>query len=176
MTAAETENTGVNGGTNPKTFRKALGDWTHNNLGQIKVLNAAVLGDKAPTDDAAYQEALALDPITRLVYFNDVCAGAVMCKKTTITTTTPARTDLQIVSLVVLPAYRRYGIGSMLVKNVLDETTKDFKLSRVTVCLSKNDADSEAAFALFSKFGFVEDAELMQSTGDTGIVHLFKSI
>ncbi|EGF78926.1 hypothetical protein BATDEDRAFT_35586 [Batrachochytrium dendrobatidis JAM81] len=141
-----------------KHFRKALGEITINNLGQIRAIHAAVPSHTPDVlDDTLLNDALALDPISRIVYFNDVCAGAVLCRKVpALSTDTTDKMDVEIVSLLVLPAYTGLGLASMLVKNVVEEATKHPKVGRVFVSIDKT---CPIKRGMYSKAGFETDSE-----------------
>ncbi|KAH6560635.1 hypothetical protein BASA60_009437 [Batrachochytrium salamandrivorans] len=165
----------VDTSSSQKYFRKALGDLTINNYGQIKALHEAVPSvSRAVFDDAVYKEALALDPISRLVYFNDICAGTVLCRKiptgaTPITATSDF--DIEIFSLVVLPAYTRLGLASMLIANVIEEASKDPKISQIFVALN---AEADIAKTIYEKHGFV--AATGRDPASDSLIHLVKSV
>nr|KAJ3417921.1 hypothetical protein HK105_000590 [Polyrhizophydium stewartii] len=140
--------------TTSKYFRKALDDLTVNNLGQVRTLAEAATKGTATVvpDDAGLKEALAAHPFSRLAYFNDVCAGAVLCKKIAAT----SKTSVQITTVCVLPAYRRLGLATMLVKNVVDEATEDAKTDRITVTV---ESGNHILRGLLEKHGFTVVAE-----------------
>jgi len=56
----------------------------------------------------------------------------------------------QIVNVAVLPEYRRQGVGSMLVRHVLQEA----KRQRIQVLSLEVRSSNRAAFDLYTRFGF----------------------
>ncbi|KAH9248547.1 hypothetical protein BASA81_013803 [Batrachochytrium salamandrivorans] len=155
----------VDTSSSQKYFRKALGDLTINNYGQIKALHEAVPSvSRAVFDDAVYKEALALDPISRLVLCRKIPTGA-----TPITATSDF--DIEIFSLVVLPAYTRLGLASMLIANVIEEASKDPKISQIFVALN---AEADIAKTIYEKHGFV--AATGRDPASDSLIHLVKSV
>ena len=75
----------------------------------------------------------------------------------------PPRNRLYIMTLGVLAAYRNHGIGSKLVKSVLDYFTeqKDEKFSQVDEIMLHVQSNNDDAIKFYEKMGF-EKGELVE--------------
>ena len=67
-----------------------------------------------------------------------------------------------ICCLAVAPEYRQRGIGSLLLKEALDELDRSKEISVST--FRENDEKGAAPRALYKKFGF-QEAELVEEFG-----------
>ncbi|KAI8918059.1 hypothetical protein BC831DRAFT_483677 [Entophlyctis helioformis] len=159
---------------NSKYFRTALGFLTPNNLNQAKAVHNAACGGKVPlADDATLKKTLALESVTRMGYFNDIPAGAVLCQKS------DDGSSLRVLALAVLPAYQRYGLGKLMLDNVVKEASAPAdkadamgdKIRTVVATLPAelSESEIEPARLLFAGAGFEAD----ESAEGPGI-HLIK--
>ncbi|CAG8533666.1 14237_t:CDS:2 [Ambispora leptoticha] len=110
--------------TSLKTSRKqttshriALGDVTQNNMGQLKRLNSVLF--PVHYTDRFYKDVLEVGEFAKLAYFNDACVGGVCCRKELIAGT-PEKSKLYIMTLGVLAPYRNLGLGTALLKHILE--------------------------------------------------------
>ncbi|EPX70833.1 N-acetyltransferase [Schizosaccharomyces octosporus yFS286] len=88
-----------------------------NNLKVLEVINQKTIPEEIRSfSPQYYKETLQIGPLAQYAYFNNVCVGAVRCKKETHNKSN----KLQILSLGVLPAYRKYGVGSQLLEHVIN--------------------------------------------------------
>ena len=83
-----------------KYKRKQLDELTPNNKRQCQVIVKTVL-DRTVDDTILHQ-------VSKLAYFNDVCAGALLA--------TQKDGLLVVEQLAILPAYQKQGLGTMLWK------------------------------------------------------------
>ncbi|RUP07427.1 WD40-repeat-containing domain protein [Jimgerdemannia flammicorona] len=128
---------------NPRSYRIALGDLNPNNIGQLRKLNSVLF--PVHYSDKFYKEVLEAGELAKLgacgaevcmavfgnpsylypcaqfygtVYFNDICVGAVCCRKEPIESF-PDRAKLYIMTLGVLAPYRKLGLGTSLLSHIL---------------------------------------------------------
>lgn len=122
-----------------------LGDVTHHNLKQLKKINTVVL--PVLYNDKFYLDVLESGELAKLAYYNDVVVGAV-CSR--IDTTENMR-RLYIMTLGCLYPYRRLGIGSVMVKHILNYVEKDGNFDSIFLHVK---VDNEGAIEFYKKFGF----------------------
>ncbi|CAG8624385.1 5815_t:CDS:2 [Ambispora gerdemannii] len=116
-----TDNTTISLKTSRKqttSHRIALGDVTQNNMGQLKRLNSVLF--PVHYTDRFYKDVLEVGEFAKLVYFNDACVGGVCCRKEPIAGTSPEQLKLYIMTLGVLAPYRNLGLGTALLKHILE--------------------------------------------------------
>eukprot|EP00727_Mastigamoeba_balamuthi_P013108 m51a1_g842 hypothetical protein (177) ;mRNA; r:766983-767752 len=131
----------------------SLGELTPKNVGQLRVLNDHVFPVKY--NDNFYNTIVEEPKIkfSHLAYFGyDVLAGAI-CTRLEQPEKKGDATRLYIMTLAVLEPYRRYGIGTKLVKYVLDTLCQDKKnhVQQVYLHVQEN---NKAALDFYAKFGF----------------------
>ncbi|KAF9963584.1 N-alpha-acetyltransferase 50 [Modicella reniformis] len=145
-TAAETNKPGL------ARIRVGLGDVTKNNLNQLMRLNKVLF----PIDykPSFYNEILEVGEFAKIIYFNDICVGAVCCRKTNVEGSRTLQ-DLYIATLGILAPYRQYGLGSKLLKHVLENAelppSSGPKIARVYLHVQTN---NEQALKFYKKHGF----------------------
>ncbi|KAG0055803.1 N-alpha-acetyltransferase 50 [Gryganskiella cystojenkinii] len=130
-------------------FRVGLGDITINNLGQLKRLNTVLF--PVVYTPSFYKNVLDVGEFAKIIYFNDVCVGAVCCRKDVVEGS--AAQDLYIATLGVLAPYRRLGLGSKLLKHIVEnaELSTGPEIRRVYLHVQSN---NEEALEFYKKHGF----------------------
>ncbi|WBW74493.1 NatA N-acetyltransferase subunit Naa50 [Schizosaccharomyces osmophilus] len=102
-----------------------------NNLKVLEVINQKTIPKEVRSfSPQFYKETLQIGPLAQYAYFNNVCVGAVRCKKETHNKSS----KLQILSLGVLPPYRKYGVGSQLLEHAVN-TAKEIGSKEIYVQL-----------------------------------------
>lgn len=122
-----------------------LGDVTHHNLKQLKKINTVVL--PVLYNDKFYLDVLESGELAKLAYYNDVVVGAV-CSR--IDTSENMR-RLYIMTLGCLYPYRRLGIGTVMVKHILNYVEKDGNFDSIFLHVK---VDNEGAIDFYKQFGF----------------------
>ncbi|KAF9097993.1 N-alpha-acetyltransferase 50 [Mortierella sp. AD031] len=133
-------------------FRVGLGDITPNNLGQLKRLNTVLFPvTYAPT---FYKDVLEVGEFAKIIYFNDVCVGAVCCRKENVDGSTTEQ-NLYIATLGVLAPYRRLGLGTEMLKHILEQAKLPVgsgpKIVKVYLHVQEN---NEEALDFYKNHGF----------------------
>ncbi|KAI9144085.1 acyl-CoA N-acyltransferase [Paraphysoderma sedebokerense] len=142
---------------NPKYSRIALGEINKNNVNQIRTLNSVIF--PVTYNDKFYKDILEVGEYAKMAYYNDICVGGVCCRKEPIT---PASTPssggkdkdsykLYIMTLGVLAAYRRLGIGTDLLNHILTHAQSDPKAAEVWLHVQTSNTD---ALDFYKKHGF----------------------
>ncbi|KAK7206311.1 acyl-CoA N-acyltransferase [Myxozyma melibiosi] len=128
----------------PSNYRISLDDLTPNNLGVLQRINSVVL----PTSysDKWYKESLTVGELAKLAFFNEVPVGAIRCALET----SKESSKIYIMTLAVLAAYRRYGIGRKLVEHILEYA----KSSQVKEVYCHVWVENEEAMAWYAHQGF----------------------
>ncbi|KAI7859328.1 acyl-CoA N-acyltransferase [Circinella umbellata] len=122
--------------------RIALGDVTCNNVGQLRKLNQVIF--PVNYGDKFYKDVIEAGELAKLVYYNDVCVGAVCCRKET----HGDETQLYMMTLGVLEAYRKLGLGGRLLKHILEHAS-EFSSINLHVQIT-----NESALNFYKKNGF----------------------
>ncbi|KAI1316466.1 N-alpha-acetyltransferase 50 [Mortierella claussenii] len=137
----------------PKTaaFRVGLGDITVNNLGQLKRLNTVIF--PVVYSPTFYKEMLEVGEFAKIIYFNDVCVGAVCCRKEKVAGS-PLQ-NLYIATLGVLAPYRRLGLGTKLLRHILEHVEQAAssgpKIGKIYLHVQTH---NEEALEFYKKHGF----------------------
>ncbi|KAG0266661.1 hypothetical protein BG011_001508 [Mortierella polycephala] len=133
-------------------FRVGLGDITPNNLGQLKRLNTVLF--PVVYAPSFYKEVLEIGEFAKIIYFNDVCVGAVCCRKEDADGSTSLQ-NLYIATLGVLAPYRRLGLGSKMLMHILENaeqtSSNESKIAKVYLHVQSN---NEEALEFYKKHGF----------------------
>ncbi|KAL7292246.1 probable N-acetyltransferase san [Trichogramma pretiosum] len=122
-----------------------LGDVTPHNIKQLKLLNQVVF--PVSYNEKFYKDVLEAGELAKIAYYNDVVVGAVCCR---VDTSENSR-RLYIMTLGCLYAYRRLGVGSVMVKHVLDYVEKKGNFDSIFLHVQVN---NEGAIDFYKKFGF----------------------
>ncbi|KAJ3014648.1 N-alpha-acetyltransferase 50 [Thoreauomyces humboldtii] len=127
-----------------KYFRKDLNDLTPNNVGQLKALNNVIFPEKR--NDSFYTDAIKSEQLSKLALFNDVCVGGVVATREGKTIT--------IVTLGVLVAYRRLGLGTMLLDHIIAQCEAGKDKTAVSELLIQVDKKEAGTIAFLQKREF----------------------
>ncbi|KAI6229061.1 N-alpha-acetyltransferase 50 [Aphelenchoides fujianensis] len=128
-----------------------LGEITQHNLMQVKRLNEAVF--PVTYNERFYQEVAERSELAKVVYFNDCIVGAVCCRLET----KDNEKKLYIMTLGVIAAYRRFGVGGMLLNYVLELCDRDPAIKSVVLHVQIN---NESALSFYERFGFKKTSTL----------------
>ncbi|RIB17934.1 acyl-CoA N-acyltransferase [Gigaspora rosea] len=135
------------------THRIALGDVTQNNLGQLKRLNMVLF--PVSYSEKFYKDVLEAGEFAKLAYFNDICVGAVCCRKEPIPSTSPKQAKLYIMTLGVLAPYRNLGLGTSLLKHILHHATSGVPATpKFTEIYLHVQISNEEALKFYKKYDF----------------------
>mmetsp|Transcript_35358 Transcript_35358/g.92480 ORF Transcript_35358/g.92480 Transcript_35358/m.92480 type:complete len:170 (+) Transcript_35358:105-614(+) len=127
--------------------RIELGDITPHNLGQLKNVNSVIF--PVSYTERFYKSVLESGELAKLAYFEDVIVGGVACRVDTDEPT--GQKHLYIMTLGCLSAYRRMGIGSLLLEHVLAVAKKREYLSTIMLHVQVSNDD---AIGFYKKHGF----------------------
>lgn len=123
-----------------------LGDITPHNIKQLKILNSVVF--PVSYNDKFYKDVLEVGELAKLAYYNDIVVGAVCCR---IDTTTEGARRMYIMTLGCLGPYRRLGIGTVMLKHVLNFCENDGNIDNLYLHVQVN---NESAIEFYKHFGF----------------------
>ncbi|KAG9294240.1 hypothetical protein G9A89_021599 [Geosiphon pyriformis] len=123
-----------------------LGDVTSNNLGQLKRLNSVLF--PVHYSEKFYKDVLEVGEFAKLAYFNDACVGGVCCRKEPIPVSKHLK--LYIMTLGVLAPYRNLGIGTELLKHILEHANPN-KFAEIYLHVQTS---NEEALAFYKKYNF----------------------
>merc|ERR1712062_93316 len=129
-----------------------LGDVTPHNIKLLKKVNQVVF--PIVYHDKFYKDVLESGEYAKLAYYNDVVVGAVCCRVDVTSPEDPSQTakkKLYIMTLGCLAPYRRLGIGTQMLKHVMDIVEKDGKFDSVVLHVQIN---NEGALRFYKRFGF----------------------
>lgn len=116
------------------------------NLMLLTKLNLAIFPVKY--DGRYYTDALSSGDFTKLAYYGDICVGSIACR---IEWNNANVVRLYIMTLGVLAPYRRLGIGSKLMRHILDLCQQDAAMSDIYLHVQTS---NEEALAFYQNFGF----------------------
>jgi ribosomal protein S18 acetylase RimI-like enzyme len=117
------------------------------NLGQFKQINLETLPTKY--SDHFYQLILFSPKYTRLAYYNDLVIGSISCKYEKENNIE----HMYIMTIGVLPPYRRLGVAVQLFKKSIEEFMKPNNLH---VCRLHVQESNVAAVNFYKKMGFAQ--------------------
>ncbi|XP_003744851.1 probable N-acetyltransferase san [Galendromus occidentalis] len=129
----------------PPLHRIELGAVTPHNFRQLKCVNSVVF--PVIYNDKFYQNVLEKGELTKLAYCNDIVVGAVCCRIDTVGN----QRKLYIMTLGCLAPYRRLGIGSVMLKHVLQYVENDGNFDSIYLHVQVN---NDSAIEFYKKFGF----------------------
>lgn len=124
--------------------RVELGDITKHNIRQMRRVNQSIF--PVNYNEKFYKDILEAGELARLAYYNDVVVGAVSCKIEQVDN----ERRLYIMTLGCLFTYRRLGIGTTMLKHVLDYATRK-SIDSIYLHVQVNNI---GAIEFYKKFGF----------------------
>ncbi|XP_074582911.1 uncharacterized protein LOC141839138 [Curcuma longa] len=116
------------------------------NVMQLKKLNTFFFPVRY--NDKYYADAIASADFSKLAYFSDVCVGSIACR---LEKKEGGVMSIYIMTLGVLAPYRRLGIGTKMLKHVLNLSEKQNNISDIYLHVQTNNED---AIAFYKKSGF----------------------
>lgn len=132
----------------------AVADLTPNNVGQLRMLNTKLF--PIPYSNQVYEQVLEEDmrPVCKLGLFNDIPVGNVCCRVED--GRDSAHCKVYIMTLGILAPYRRLGVASALLKQVLDHAAPGMQFAgrRVEAVYLHVQVGNENARAFYEKAGF----------------------
>ncbi|XP_015786021.1 N-alpha-acetyltransferase 50 [Tetranychus urticae] len=127
-----------------KRGRTELGSITVHNIKLLRRINQVVF--PVIYNDKFYKDVLVAGELAKIAFYNDIVVGGVCCR---IDTSNNQR-RLYIMTLGCLAPYRRLGIGTLMLKHVLNyaqENNLDGLFLHVQV-------NNDTALTFYKKFGF----------------------
>lgn len=124
--------------------RVELGDITKHNIKLIRRLNQAIF--PVNYNEKFYKDVLEAGELAKLAFYNDVVVGAVCCRLEQVDN----ERRLYIMTLGCLFTYRRLGIGTTMLKHVLDYAIKK-NIDSIYLHVQINNT---GAIEFYKKFGF----------------------
>lgn len=128
-----------------ESSRIDLGDVTPHNLKLLKKVNAVVF--PVVYHDKFYKDVLEAGELAKLAYYNDLVVGAVCCR----VDESQSLRKLYIMTLGCLAPYRRLGIGTRMLKHVMEIVEKDGNFDAVFLHVQIN---NDSAIDFYKEFGF----------------------
>lgn len=146
-----------------------LGDITPHNIKLLKKVNQVVF--PVVYQDKFYKDVLEAGELAKLAYYNDVVVGAVCCRIDV--NAEKNERKLYIMTLGCLAPYRRLGIGSQMVRHVMDIVEKDGNFDSVFLHVQ---ISNEGAINFYRNFGFdvVETKEAYYKRIDPADAHVLE--
>lgn len=118
-----------------------IGDVNSNNAHQLKVINITTLPVRYT--DSFYRDLIAKAPqFLKFAYLHGFAVGDI-CARVESHTTKEGFSKLYIMTIGVLPAYRRQGIASQLLDYVLSEASKDKSILEVYLHVQTSNQDAK---------------------------------
>merc|ERR1712045_641533 len=134
-----------------KNTRIDLGDVTPHNIKLLKKVNQVVF--PIVYHDKFYKDVLEAGELAKLAYYNDVVVGAVCCRidNTAAEEGKPSKKKLYIMTLGCLAPYRRLGIGTHMLKHVMEIVERDGNYDSIVLHVQVN---NDTALSFYKNFGF----------------------
>ncbi|KAF9653195.1 N-acetyltransferase NAT13 [Thelephora ganbajun] len=125
---------------------------TSNSLGVVRKLNSVLFPVKY--SEKYYKEILApeVEEFCQLVYYNDIPVGNFTCR---LESEPKGRTSLYLMTMGILAPYRSRGVGSQVMKALLDSVTQSQspKIGRIYLHVQ---VSNTAGKAFYERHGFKE--------------------
>lgn len=131
----------------PSDSRLELGDITHHNIKQLRIINLNVF--PVSYNDKFYRDVLLVGEFAKLAYFNDIVVGAVCCRAEPCPVSGGHR--IYIMTLGCLAPYRQLGIGTFMLEHVFKLCERDPKVKYIYLHVQVN---NEGALAFYKRYGF----------------------
>ena len=129
-----------------------FGDLNEKNVEQFRILN--YLNLPVIYSEDFYRRLTNYLRYSKLAYLKDVLIGAISCKEDTLEDGSKA---VYIMTITVLKPYRRYGIGSQLLAQAIEDCAKSKKINKLTLHVQKG---NDQAMEFYKKHGFTIKEEL----------------
>ena len=133
-----------------------IGDVTTANIGQLKTINVNTLPVRY--SDKFYRDLLALgnQNFMKFAYWNGFTVGGVCARIEA--NEVDGTQKLYIMTINVLPAYRRRGIATKLLEHVLSEAAKDATIKEVYLHVQTSNTDARDFYLKhdFTQTGILE--------------------
>ena len=124
--------------------RIELGGITKHNIKLVRRLNQSIF--PVNYNEKFYKDVLEAGDLAKLAFFNDIVVGAVCCRIEQV----ESERRLYIMTLGCLFTYRRLGIGTTMLKHVLDHASKR-GIDNIYLHVQINNT---GAIEFYQKFGF----------------------
>lgn len=132
------------------TYNIDLGELTHHNVKQLKVINQTIF--PVSYNDKFYKDLLEMKDLVRLAYFNDIVVGGVCCRIDSVPLSgDSAMKKIYIMTLGCLAPYRRLGVGKVMLEHVLSIARRESNIESVYLHVQVNNDD---ALAFYRQNGF----------------------
>ncbi|RKP15473.1 acyl-CoA N-acyltransferase [Piptocephalis cylindrospora] len=136
----------------PPKNRVALVEVNVNNVGLLRRLNATLF--PVEYKDGFYRDVVQSGELARYVYLNDVCVGAVCCKRAPLPPSLGSGEGLYLMTLGILQSYRRLGLGSLLLDYILTQVCpKNPSLNQVFLHVQEG---NQEALDFYRSHGFTD--------------------
>jgi len=129
-----------------------FGDLSEKNVEQFRILN--YLNLPVIYSEDFYRRLTSFTRYSKLYYLKDVLIGAISCKEDTLEDGSKA---VYIMTITVLKPYRRYGIGSQLLQQAIEDCARSKKIKVMTLHVQKG---NDQAMEFYRKHGFTIKEEL----------------
>jgi len=93
---------------------------------QLKRINQSVF--PVSYNEKFYKDVVVAGDLAKLAYFNDVVVGGVCCR---VDTREQGKKALYIMTLGTLAPYRRYGIGTLLLRHIFKICERDQQIKAI---------------------------------------------
>lgn len=130
-----------------------FGEVNIKNYEQLRIINYLTL--PVVYSEQFYEFLLNMRRYSRLAYVKDVLVGAISCKEDIDKDT--EEHVCYIMTITVLPAYKRYGIGSQMLEQVIEDCVTKRKVKKMRLHVQ---AGNDAALQFYKKHGFEVKEEL----------------
>ena len=114
-------------------------DLNHTNVEQLKILLERSL--PVTYQKNFYDRLLDYSRYSRLAYYKDVLIGAITCKEDFERDENDKKTEsfgVYLMTITVLKAYRRYGLGSKMLEDTLKHYKEDTELNTIFLDVQSN--------------------------------------
>ncbi|EGR31639.1 n-acetyltransferase 13, putative [Ichthyophthirius multifiliis] len=129
---------------NPQ-MKVQFGDVNDKNYELLRTLNTVTFPVQYSL--SFYAKVLSYNKYSRLAYFNDILVGAMTCRQEEHNN----EQSIYILTIGVLPAYRKHKIGSQLMNELLKLANEDSEIKHIYLHMQ---VGNNPGLAFYKKFGF----------------------
>lgn len=123
-----------------------FGDVNHKNFEQLRIINYLTL--PVLYSEQFYEYLTSMRRYSKMAYLKDVLVGAISCKEDI----DPSGEHVcYIMTITVLPAYKRYGIGTKLLHQAMKDCLEARQVKKMRLHVQKG---NDAALAFYKKNNF----------------------